>query len=238
MLLIFIVLYLKKLSYYKHIIKKIVEVAVQNNNKREIILDAMQELMSNSNVQLISVEEIAKKAGIGKGSIYYYFSSKNEIIEAVIERSYSRVLDKGRLLAETSEISAFEKLEIIYTACLESSYELRYQEEIGSFNELQQSAFMHQQYCRVIITKLEPILSDIIKQGITEGVITCDYPEEMAHIVLLVLTTILDNHLTPKKPEHINRLLGVFAQMQEKSMNIKHNTLDFLTDSRISHNLT
>lgn len=201
---------------------------MQNNNKREIILDAMQELMSNSNAQLISVEDIAKKAGIGKGSIYYYFSSKNEIIEAVIERSYSRVLDKGKSLAETSEINAFKKLEIIYAACLDSSYELRHQEEIGSFNELQQSAFIHQKYCRVIITKLEPILTDIIKQGIDEGVITCDYPEEMAHIVLIVLTTLLDNHLIPKGPERIRKLLGVFAQMQEKSMNIENNALDFL----------
>ena len=48
---------------------------MQNHNKKDMILDAMQELMGSANVQAISVSDIAQKAGIGKGSIYYYFSS-------------------------------------------------------------------------------------------------------------------------------------------------------------------
>ena len=72
---------------------------MQNHTKRDIILDAMQELMNGSSAQAISVSDIAQKAGIGKGSIYYYFSSKNDIIEAVIERSYSRAIEKARALA-------------------------------------------------------------------------------------------------------------------------------------------
>ena len=83
---------------------------MKNQNKRELILDAMQELMSASCVSSISVQEIAQKAGIGKGSIYYYFSSKTEIIEAVIERSYSRVLDEGRVLAASQDMDVFEKM--------------------------------------------------------------------------------------------------------------------------------
>ena len=86
---------------------------MQNHNKREQILDAMQELMGSSNAQAISVSDIAQKAGIGKGSIYYYFSSKNDIIDAVIERSYSRVLDAGKELAASSHMDAFKKMELI-----------------------------------------------------------------------------------------------------------------------------
>ena len=57
---------------------------MHNNQKKDLILDAMQELMNKSNAQTISVSDIAKKAGIGKGSIYYYFKSKEEILEGVI----------------------------------------------------------------------------------------------------------------------------------------------------------
>ena len=42
---------------------------MQNNNKRERILDAMQELMRTASAQAISVSDIAQKAGIGKVSI-------------------------------------------------------------------------------------------------------------------------------------------------------------------------
>ena len=120
---------------------------MQNHNKKDMILDAMQELMGSANVQAISVSDIAQKAGIGKGSIYYYFSSKNDIIDAVIERNYSRVLDEGRELAASSHLDAFKKLEIIYHACLDSSMELRRREEIRTFNEQQESAFIHQKRC-------------------------------------------------------------------------------------------
>lgn len=201
---------------------------MQNHNKREMILDAMQELMGAENAQAISVSDIAQKAGIGKGSIYYYFPSKNDIIDAVIERSYSRVLDAGKELAATSNIDAFQKMEIIYHACLDSSTELRRQEAIGTFSEQQESAFIHQKFARIIITKLKPILADIIRQGMAEGTIRCEYPDETAQIVLTVLTITLDNHLIPAEPEEIGRILTAFTQMQEKSMDIPAHTLQFL----------
>ena len=43
--------------------------------------------------------------------------------------------------------------------------ELRRREEIRTFNEQQESAFIHQKFSRIIITKLKPILADIIRQG-------------------------------------------------------------------------
>ena len=201
---------------------------MQNHNKREQILDAMQELMGSSNAQAISVSDIAQKAGIGKGSIYYYFSSKNDIIDAVIERSYSRVLDAGNELASSSHMDAFKKMELIYHACLDSSTELRRQEAIGTFNEQQESAFIHQKFARIIITRLKPILTDIIRQGMEEGTIHCEYPEETAQIVLTVLTITLDNNLIPADQDQIGRILTAFTQMQEKSMDIPAHTLEFV----------
>ena len=201
---------------------------MQNHNKREQILDAMQELMGSSNAQAISVSDIAQKAGIGKGSIYYYFTSKNDIIDAVIERSYSRVLDAGKELAASSHMDAFKKMELIYHACLDSSTELRRQEAIGTFNEQQESAFIHQKFARIIITRLKPILTDIIRQGMEEGTIHCEYPEETAQIVLTVLTITLDNNLIPADQDQIGRILTAFTQMQEKSMDIPAHTLEFV----------
>ena len=201
---------------------------MQNHNKREQILDAMQELMGSPNAQAISVSDIAQKAGIGKGSIYYYFSSKNDIIDAVIERSYSRVLDAGKELAASSHMDAFKKMELIYHACLDSSTELRRQEAIGTFNEQQESAFIHQKFARIIITRLKPILTDIIRQGMEEGTIHCEYPEETAQIVLTVLTITLDNNLIPADQDQIGRILTAFTQMQGKSMDIPAHTLEFV----------
>ncbi len=203
---------------------------MQNQNKREQILDAMQELLRDSDIQAVSVSDIAQKAGIGKGSIYYYFSSKNEIISAVIERSYSRVLDEGKELAASRDMDVFDKMKTIYRACLNAASELKRQEQLTTFNELKESAFIHQKFCRIIISSLNPLLTDIIRQGIREGLIKCPYPEETARIILTVLTTTLDNNLVPSDPQQIGRVLSAFASMQENAMDIPDNTLKFLTD--------
>ena len=50
-----------------------------NSEKYEKILEALRTLLETKKISQISVSEIAQTAGIGKGSIYYYFSSNYKI---------------------------------------------------------------------------------------------------------------------------------------------------------------
>ena len=49
--------------------------------KYDKILDALQKLLETKELSNISVSEIAQTAEIGKGSIYYYFSSKMQFLK-------------------------------------------------------------------------------------------------------------------------------------------------------------
>ena len=197
------------------------------NKKRDIILDAMQKLMTQNSAQAISVSDIAKEAGIGKGSIYYYFKSKEDILEAVIERSYSDAVQKAKELVETSELDALTKMEVIFRTCRESSLELLRQ-EANNFFELQQSALMHQQFIRIMVKNLKPILADIIRQGNMEGSIYCKSPEEVSEIVLILLTIKLDRQLSGTSAAQTSKTLDVFAYMLEKSFSIEKGKLSYL----------
>ncbi len=199
------------------------------NQKKEIILDAMQELMAEKTAQNISVSDIAKHAGIGKGSIYYYFKSKEDILEAVIERWYSTAIEKAEELVRNPELDALTKMEIIFKTCRESSLVLSRQ-EAENFLELQQSALMHQQYIVIMIRNLAPILTDIIKQGNQEGSITCTSAEEVARIVMVVLTITLDEYLSGDAPEEKDKTLDVFSYMLETSFHIEKGRLSFLRE--------
>ena len=55
-------------------------------DKKSLILDSAEQLMTKMTDEEGTVNLIAKNAGIGKGSVYYYFKSKEEIISEVIER--------------------------------------------------------------------------------------------------------------------------------------------------------
>ena len=47
-------------------------------SKRELILDALQELLYEGTAGTASVQDIAKKAGIAKGGLYYYLRVKKK----------------------------------------------------------------------------------------------------------------------------------------------------------------
>lgn len=203
---------------------------MKENGKKDLILDTMQKLISEKSSQAISVSDIAREAGIGKGSIYYYFKSKEEILEAVIERTYSKAIEESERLLKVSHLDALTKMEIIFRACRDSSSELLLQES-STFLEMQQSALVHQQYIRIIIKKLRPILADIIRQGNQEGTMYCESPDEVAEIALLILTIKFDNQLSLQPPEQIRKTLDVFIYMLETSFHIEKGRLDYMLNS-------
>ena len=92
-----------------------------NQTKYNQILDALQTLLAEKELQTISVSEIAQTAGIGKGSIYYYFPSKSAILEALIERNYQPSVRTARRLARQPEVSPFTRMAQIFQACRDSS---------------------------------------------------------------------------------------------------------------------
>ncbi|MCM1388203.1 MAG: TetR/AcrR family transcriptional regulator, partial [Bacillus sp. (in: Bacteria)] len=92
-----------------------------SHKKYEQILDALQYLLESKDIQTISVNEIAQTAGIGKGSIYYYFPSKDAIWEALIERNYKKPIETAQNLAKQKNVSPFTRMAMIFQACRNSS---------------------------------------------------------------------------------------------------------------------
>ena len=121
-------------------------------------------------------------------------------------------------------------MEIIFRTCRESSSELLRQES-STFLEMQQSALIHQQYIRIIVKKLRPILADIIRQGNESGAIHCESPDEVAEIALLILTIKFDNQLSLQSPEQNRKTLKVFIYMLETSFHIEQGRLDYMLTS-------
>ena len=81
-----------------------------NSEKYEKILEALRTLLETKKISQISVSEIAQTAGIGKGSIYYYFSSKEAIFDALMAKSYEEPLATAKELAKRTDISPFVRM--------------------------------------------------------------------------------------------------------------------------------
>lgn len=199
-----------------------------SSEKYNRILDAFQELLDKKNIQTISVSEIAQTAGIGKGSIYYYFPSKDAILEALVERNYEKPLKTAKQLATQTEISPFTRMAMIFQACRNSREEFQKQDSDGKAESAQAETFLHHQYLKHLISELKPTLTQIIQQGIDSGEIHFDYPAALAEIVLIVLSIKLDNTLVPSTPEEIGETIRGLIVLLEKGTENPVGSLNFL----------
>ncbi len=68
--------------------------------KRPLILKAATEVFSERGFAAVTVAEIADRAGIGKGTVYEYFSSKDELLFAVFEWINDDIFDRIRIRLE------------------------------------------------------------------------------------------------------------------------------------------
>ncbi len=200
-----------------------------NTVKHDQILDALQNLLAQKDIRNISVSEIAQEAGIGKGSIYYYFPSKDAILESLIERSYEIPLHTAKELASQSSVSAFTRMAMIFQACRTSSSAFQIQSSGNDKSSIQERSHLHEKYMQHIISELKPTLTEIIRQGIEAGDIHFDYPAALSEIVLIVLTVKLDNTLVPSTREEMEDTLRGLVSLLEKGTGAPEGTLNYLT---------
>ncbi|NBJ93801.1 TetR/AcrR family transcriptional regulator [Parablautia muri] len=191
-----------------------------NPDKYNQILDALQSLLKDKDIRKISVSEIAQTAGIGKGSIYYYFPSKEAILEALIERNYETTLSTAKALAKQREVSPFTRMAMLFQACRNSSGAFLNQDTTVAGISTKDMLLLHHKYLNYLITELKPELALIIQQGIETGDIHFDHPAALAEIVLIVLAIKLDNSLIPSSSEEIeNTILGLISLLEKGTEN-------------------
>ncbi len=76
---------------------------------KDSILDATDRLLARFGYRKMTVEDIAGEAGIGKGTIYLHFSSKEEVVLSHIDRIVDRLNSRLREIAR-SDATAAERL--------------------------------------------------------------------------------------------------------------------------------
>lgn len=206
---------------------------MENSTKYNEILDALLKLLETKNIDAISVSEIAQTAGIGKGSIYYYFPSKNAILEALIERSYKMPLETAKTLAKQTNVSPFTRMAMIFQACRNSSFVFLNKKKDSSLSNALEESFLHQRYLNHLISELKPELTAIITQGIELGEIRFDHPAALAEIVLIILAVKFDNTILPSAPEDIEETISGLISLLEKGTENPAGSLNFLMTSHL-----
>lgn len=82
---------------------------------REAILEATSRALASVGYKKMKIEDLAREVGIGKGSVYLHFKSKEDIVLAHIDSIFSDLRARMHEV-ETSSLTAAERVELVLTA--------------------------------------------------------------------------------------------------------------------------
>jgi AcrR family transcriptional regulator len=85
---------------------------------RDAILDAIERLLAHYGYKKTTMDDLAREVGIGKGSIYLHFPSKEEVALCSIDRVVARLQDRLHEIAGSSEAVAERLREMLRTRVL------------------------------------------------------------------------------------------------------------------------
>lgn len=196
-------------------------------SKRELILNALQELLYEGTAGTASVQDIATKAGIAKGGLYYYFKSKEEVLDALVERQYSNVIETCRTKLAAVDAPALEKIKLLLYFYRSTEVD----RAIDVALHEPQNAAIHQKSMAFILQQLSPIVGEILQQGVEEKIFTCDQPEQIAEILLSPIIFLLDPGLFTWTDQEVQLKLKALAQMLEASLQAPINSFAFLYEN-------
>ncbi len=186
--------------------------AVQSIEVREAILDATDRFLSNFGYKKMTIDDLAREVGIGKGSIYLHFSSKEEIALSHIDRIVERVKEQLEAIAK-SAVSDEEKLRQMLLARVLLRFD-SVQHYKQSLNDLlaglrPKLLARRKQY----FAEEAEIFAKVIKEGQVKEEFQKENAVKLAEIFLLATNSLLPFSLTTQE-------LGERREIEEKTLRV------------------
>ena len=179
---------------------RIVKDAEERKNE---ILDAADELFCRKGFDGTSTNDILEKVGIARGGLYHHFKSKEDIMDALIERYKARLLSSAQQIAADMSIPVNERIVRVVMAMNISGGSGR---EIMKHIHKPQNALMHQKMQKVIISSVTPILTGIIRKGIEQGQFSTPFPYECMEMIVAYANTVFDDMAEMTDEERASRI--------------------------------
>ena len=164
-----------------------------------------------------SIDEIIAEAHIAKGTYYYHFPSKEAMLEEVINMMISDEAQRAREVL-SAPIPTPQKLVGVITSLRPDQSE----RNISDVLNQKENIIMHEKVSRRIVDEAVPLLTEVVSEGIAQGLFACDHIEERVRMILIMSRHLFDSgNFTEGDIE-------VFIDMVEKTLGAPPDTLGFI----------
>jgi AcrR family transcriptional regulator len=167
----------------------------QYEARRNEILDAAIRLVYAKGYDQMTIQDILNELEISKGAFYHYFDSKAEVLQAMIERMVDEQVEPVlRAVVDNPNLSAMEKLQGYFdTAIRWKSQRKELMLAITRMYYADENAIFRQKLFSFAQKKITPLLGDVIRQGVREGVFNSEHPDQAGQILVYIMQGLSDN---------------------------------------------
>jgi AcrR family transcriptional regulator len=208
--------------------------------RRNAILDVAQRLVGSRGYEQMTIQDILDDLKISKGAFYHYFDSKQALLEALIERMQDEVDQLLSPITHDPHLSALDKLQRLFDALAQWKTEQKaFLVALLQVWYTDDNAIVRQKLRATRIRRVAHLLTEIIHQGIQEGVLTTSYPDQIAEVVVslvldlsdtlagLLLASELDRNVQPR----IERTVAAYNDAVERVLGASTNALHLVDDA-------
>ncbi|SFM11950.1 TetR/AcrR family transcriptional regulator [Halanaerobium salsuginis] len=192
--------------------------------RRDTILNEAEKLFIEDGFEKTTVKDIAERAGVAKGTFYYYFDTKEDIITALLERRYNHTEEKAKYILENDSYSALEKLEKIILRLI---FTRRGNFKVYEFFKIDENAKFMKERNKEFWNKFIPLFTQVVKEGVASGEFEIEYPEEVTEILFMGIDSFLHRHYANFTTEEMYQ--DKFCAVEEilnKTLNLKRERVD------------
>ena len=188
------------------------KIRVQTKEVRERILDATDKLLARYGYKKMTIDDLAKEVGIGKGSIYLHFKSKEEIVLSLTDRVIARECAALKEIAKEKSSHEYRLrkmivLRITFRFDAVSHYSQSVYELLASLRN--QLLARRRKYH----TAEAKILAEVIKDGQKNNAFVKGNASELAHTFLLATNALLPLSLSTRE-------LGKRKEIEKKATQV------------------
>lgn len=193
---------------------------MKKGEKRKLeLLNIAYRMFVSKGYENTSVDEIIAGAGIAKGTFYYHFESKEELLEAVIDMMLDREEEEAQKILGAPIPIPQKLVGVLASFRLETD-----EESIRDALHEPENIIMHEKTGRKIRERIIPLLSEVARQGINEGLFSCDDIPERIKIIVILANELFDRNGFSSTD------IRVFIDVTEKTLGAPAGSMGFIEE--------
>ncbi|HET6439474.1 MAG TPA: TetR/AcrR family transcriptional regulator [Anaeromyxobacter sp.] len=189
--------------------------------RRGELLEAAGRLFVREGFASVSVSRIVREVGVAQGTFYYYFESKEAVLDALLAAHVQEAAARLAAVARQAGLDPRGALEAMIRT--ELSFDERRARELGSIR----GADAHTKLFAATMRALAPIYGAVIARGVAAGGFRTDHPDLLGETIVLHAHSLFDRDMLGWSEAEYARRRRILAGLVAFLLGLSAGALDF-----------